>query len=197
MHSLKTLLAHVIFSTLPILLSHATPISWPLPKPLTDSNTTITFDGDSTWHTFHGKTSHISGKIWLENPQDFSSIRANISIPSNTLDTDRESRDERLREVMEAETYKVITFNLTRTRNLCNPDEIAYNTQCLAEIGGELTILKTTKQISVPVQITRVKDGFTILGSFEIDWSEFGVEDPSILVAKVYPTVKINFRVEI
>ena len=54
--------------------------SWNLPVELTDKNTTVKFEVDSTWHMVHGTTAHISGNAKLLKPEDPSSVNVNLSI---------------------------------------------------------------------------------------------------------------------
>jgi len=83
---------------------------WNLPQQLSDTNTTVTFEVDSTWHLVEGKTAGIHGRVWLENQADTNSINIEVSLPVARFDTDRESRDEKLRTVMYAQRYPEVSF---------------------------------------------------------------------------------------
>jgi hypothetical protein len=86
--------------------------SWNLPQELNDQNTQVTFAVDSTWHMVHGVTSGLAGKVWLADPKNQASLKAEIRIPVARFNTDNASRDERLREVMAAKEYQEVVLRL-------------------------------------------------------------------------------------
>lgn len=168
---------------------------WNLPMQASDANVKAAFEVDSTWHMVHGTTSSLTGKIWLENPADFSSVRATLHIPVSAFDTQRKSRDRRMREVMAADTYPEVVFELLGTEGLCSPQKIAVESPCPAKLNGRLTIRGTSMDVLLPVNVSRRAHAFVIEGKKDITWADYGVEDPSILIAKVDPIVTVNFEV--
>jgi polyisoprenoid-binding protein YceI len=168
--------------------------SWKLPAPLDDSNTSITFVVDSTWHTVHGSTKGVKGHVELENPKDPLSVRAELSIPVSFFNTDGESRDDRLREVMASALFPTVSFTSSRLSESCAPQKVAAASRCEGTLRGILKIRDVQKEIGLPVTITTDKDHFIVQGELPIRWADFHVEDPSILIAKLDPTVTITYR---
>lgn len=171
--------------------------TWNLPSEIDDTNTKVNFEVDSTWHFIEGDTKKISGKIWLEDPKDYSSVRASINLPVAEFDTDGESRDERMREVMHADAYPEVSYTISKLNGLCDPKGLTEGLSCDFTTEGSLTISGVTKQISFPSKVIREKDAYTISGSTTIQWADFNIEDPSILVAKLDPDAKIIFSIKI
>lgn len=171
------------------------PKHWNLPVQLNDQNTRISFEVDSTWHLVEGKTSGVSGAIWLADQGDPLSIRGDIKIPVARFNTDWESRDEELRHVMDIAHYPDVSFHLAGTQSLCKPDSLVEAASCTGELLGDLEIKSHRAPQAVGVQVRRDGDDFIVAGDFSINWSEFGVEDPSILIAKVQPQAKIMFEI--
>ena len=167
--------------------------AWNLPSALNDNNTTVTFEVDSTWHLVHGTTRGVSGKVWLESPKDFRSIRAELSLPVKSFDTDSESRDERLLEVMAAEQFPNVSFVANAAPNLCDPTTVTESSPCKADLLGTLTIRNVAKPVAIPVTVESKAGHYTIKGALSVQWADFGVEDPSILIAKLDPTVVVSF----
>ncbi|MFM1847793.1 MAG: hypothetical protein RL417_1267 [Pseudomonadota bacterium] len=173
---------------------------WQLPQEITDSNTKVSFEVDSTWHLVEGKTAGLHGRIWLENSADPLSVRIEAAIPVGRFDTDSKSRDEKLRKVMHAARYPEVIFRgreLTAREPGCNPAQIALGAGCKFEIGGELVIGAVSREVLLPIVAERTPEGFAVSGELEIEWADYGVEDPSILIAQLEPTVRIKVGVKL
>lgn len=168
---------------------------WNLPQELNDQNLKIDFAVDSTWHLVEGATSSISGKAWLDNPQDFRSVRAEISLPVATFDTQNSRRDRRMREVMQAEQFPNVNFRLEQVLEVCDPKTVKEGHVCNFRVRGVLRIRDVEKTIDWPSKISYqpALAAFKLEGKSEIDWQDFGIEDPSIFIAKVYPQAQISF----
>lgn len=171
--------------------------TWNLPSDINDTNTKVNFEVDSTWHFIEGDTKKVSGKIWLEDPRDYSSVRASINLPVAEFNTDGESRDERMREVMHAESYPEVSYSISKLNGLCDPKGLKEGLSCDFITEGSLMISGVTKPVSFPSKVTREQNAYTISGSTTIQWADFNIEDPSILVAKLDPDAKIKFSITI
>ncbi len=170
--------------------------SWYLPLELNDRNTSISFEIDSTWHLIHGKTSGIRGRVWLEEPNDPKSIHGDVSIPVSLFDTDNSSRDERLREVMNAKKFGDVTFSINLVEKLCLPQSLIPNEGCSGSATGSLSIGGHEEVVPLIFLVTRTLNGFTIVGTAVFSWRIFPIEDPSILVAQLDDDVKVSFTVD-
>ena len=168
---------------------------WNTPATLSDSNTTVSFAVDSTFHYVEGHTKGITGRAWLESPSDYRSIRAELSLPVAQFDTDSARRDARMREVLHADTSPAVQVAVAGSDSVCDPDGITAATPCSMALTTKLTINQTTKTMSIPATITRNGDSFIVTGSSSLQWADYGVEDPSILIARLDPTVTINFSI--
>lgn len=192
------LITALLFSSLFVQLSVAAQSlsTWYLPQAVTDKNAQISFDLETTWHDVHGKTSGLEGKVWLADPNDSQQVNVELSLPVSKFDTDNSSRDETLREVMNEPEFKHVIFKVSKLTQDCKPELVTEKGPCLDSLLATLKIRDIEKNILVPVTISSEPAGFLIKGNVSINWSEYGVEDPSIfLIASVDPVVKINFQV--
>lgn len=171
--------------------------SWYLPTELSTKNTEVRFELDSTWHTVYGRLKTLSGRVSLEDSKDPSSARFELSFPVSSFDTDNGSRDEEMREVMAAAKFPDVTFRSSGGRLTCTPQAVKASGSCEDKLSGVLTIRGMSKLVEIPVRIQTSGTGYEVSGRLPIRWGEFGVEDPSILVAKVAPIVSVIFRVEL
>ena len=176
--------------------AYATP--WNLPTDITNENTKVTFEVDSTWHLIEGSVKQISGRVWLQDELDDRSIKAKINFPIASFDTGNSSRDEELRKVMHAQQIPDVQLELNNIAlAACSLSALEKSTVCQQEILGELTINNVKKNVPLHTTFTKQGDDYIIAGTTELRWEDYGVDDPSILVAKVYPSVKINFSVNL
>lgn len=195
---LRSVLLAVFASTLFLISVAANASPWNLPAALTPKNTTISFELDSTWHTVHGAVPKLFGELSLEDPEDPTSVIGKITIPVHSLDTDNSSRDEEMREVMDAEEFPNVIFKVTKLTPSCEAEfygETAptKTTECPYEALGTVTIRNVSKQLPITGKVIRSGDTYTISGKTKLFWEEFGVEDPSIFIARVDKEVVVSF----
>ena len=166
--------------------------NWPLPVSLDDSNTTVTFEVDSTWHTIHGKTSGVSGDLHLADPVQPDSIRGTITIPVAKFDTDNSSRDSKLREVMSETKYNNVEFVLDSFAGGC-PQAIPAS-GCKTSAEGTLKIADHSETVKIDLTVTRANNSTYVEGTSKLSWRAFPIEDPSIMIAKLYDDVTVKFK---
>jgi polyisoprenoid-binding protein YceI len=169
--------------------------SWNLPQELNDQNTQVTFAVDSTWHMVHGVTSGLAGKVWLADPKNQASLKAEIRIPVARFNTDNASRDERLREVMAAKEYQEVVLRLNSGPD-CSITQGELS-ECRGELLGSLEIRGVSKDLRLPYLIKKDGEHYLVSGELSLMWGSFGVEDPSILIARVDPEVTIKYQVRL
>ena len=186
---------------LPLFFLHtkaaADPTNWKLPLQLNDSNTTVNFEADSTWHVVHGTTKGVRGKIWSSDQSDPSSVLSEIFFPVGNFNTDNDSRDEKLREVMAEVNFKDVVFRSTKLEGGCTPETVINKGSCSAALVGNLEIRGQTKPVKIDCTIKKEGQGFQIDGSLPIKWPDYGVEDPSIIIARLDKIVTVHFKVMI
>lgn len=194
----STILLSVTISTL-IFLSplYASPnVRWELPMNITDENTEIKFEVDTTWHVVFGKVSGISGNVLLRDPKENASIQGEIQIPVKNFSTGWDARDESLLDHMNVDKFPKVIFKINRLKNPCQPSEASEN-GCKTTLLSNLSICDISKDVEVDAIIKKVDDHFEVTGSYPIQWAQYNVDDPSIIVAKVNPTVTVHFKVKL
>lgn len=170
---------------------------WHLPQDLDDGNVTIEFELDTTWHTVHGKTSLIKGNASLADEKDPTTVKVEVQLPVSKFDTGGSMRDSELREVMASDYFPFVVFEVMRLMRGCTPAVVLERGQCADELDGMLRIRDKRSPTTIPVVIKRDGDGFAIVGKTDIRWADFGVEDPSMLIARVKPIVTVHFEVHL
>ncbi len=166
---------------------------WYLPQDFDTHNISVRFEVDSTWHMVEGDTSGLVGRVWLKDPADYHSVQADLELPVALFNTHNQSRDKRLRQVMHADTFPKVHFALSEARNICDPNVVKEGYVCDFLLLGALKIRDVEKSIEIPARVAYDKDQkvFFITGNVKVKWQEFGIEDPSIFIAKVDPLVDL------
>jgi polyisoprenoid-binding protein YceI len=171
--------------------------TWRLPSPLNDSNTKVSFVVDSTWHTVNGTTKDLNGSVALRDLKDPLSIVVDLKIQVKTFDTDSDSRDEKLQECMASDSYPVASFISRHLSDSCKPALIDATGQCSGTLTGTLTMRDVSKEVALPVSITKGQDSYFISGALPVAWADYNIEDPSILIAKLDPIVTISYETRV
>ena len=178
-------------------LAQSSASQWNLPVKISNTNTFVRFDVDTTWHVVEGNVGQPSGRIWLESATDPNSIRAELRFQVGSFDTGNGSRDKEMRTVMSADMYPDVTFIAQQVVGLCSPSSLGNGQTCSATLEGAVTIRNITKPITLPIAVTRRANTFEIVGKTSLMWNEFGVEDPSIFIARVDKAVQISFKISL
>jgi len=171
--------------------------NWNLPHDLSDADTKVNFQVDSTWHLINGNTSGIRGRVWLAEAKDQLSLRAKVVLPVARFDTEVASRDKRLREVMDSEHSPSVTLWVDALRPQCGLQEFLSASRCPALVDARLTIRGHEGSMRFTGEVSRSAGKFTLQGEVRFSWVDFGVEDPSILIAKLDPEVVVSYSVSI
>ena len=171
--------------------------TWDLPSPLNDTNTKVSFVVDSTFHTINGTTKNLQGMVSLKDTHDPLSIVVDLKIQVKTFDTDWDSRDEKLQECMASETFPLASFTSRRLSDSCKPVVIDIAGRCSGKLTGTLTMRDVTREVELPVEIVKENNSYLISGLLPVQWADYNIEDPSILIARLDPTVNISYQTRV
>ena len=171
--------------------------TWDLPSPLNDTNTKVSFVVDSTFHTINGTTKNLQGMVSLKDTHDPLSIVVDLKIQVKTFDTDWDSRDEELQECMASETFPLASFTSRRLSDSCKPLVIDIAGRCSGKLTGTLTMRDVTREVELPVEIVKENNSYLISGLLPVQWADYNIEDPSILIARLDPTVNISYQTRV
>jgi YceI-like domain len=188
---LKLIYLFALFISLPVKAEEF----WNLPKELNDTNIKIKFEVDSTWHTVHGTTKNIKGELSLQDKTDPKSINGSIELPVIDFNTDNSSRDEKMLKVMHADNWPKVEVKFVKVDNICLPDTLLEGRDCSFIVKSKVKISGNEKDIDIPGKVVLESGNYKINGEVNLNWQSFGVEDPSIFIASVDPTVKIIFSI--
>ena len=113
-----------------------------------------------------------------------------LQVTAAALRTGLGPRDARLLAyALEVTRFPSITYTVTDARGL------APKGGGEAILRGSVTIRDVTRPLDVPVHYGWEGTSLRLSGRVELSWADFGVPDPSVLVATVSPQVTVSFEV--
>ena len=92
---------------------------WRLPLELSEANTSVIFEVDSTWHLVKGEAQVIKGRVWQEDPQDNQTVHASVKLAVQDMVTGDKKRDKKMHLVMHAATYPHVIFEMNSISGIC------------------------------------------------------------------------------
>lgn len=111
-------------------------------------------------------------------------LKGEITIPSISLQSENEGRDNHMHETIHAKIEKLITVKLTKVQKI----------DTFYEIYADLTLNGVTKQI---VSICKIKEDSSTLkldGNFSIKMTDYNIEKPSMLFFTVRDQVDVQYN---
>jgi polyisoprenoid-binding protein YceI len=171
---------------------------WNLPANLDVNNTKISFKLDSTWHLVEGEVKQLTGHLELKDPKDFRSIFGWVEFSVLDLDTDNSTRDKKMRRVMHADKFPKVRFELIEVKGLCDPEHLIEKASGCSGLGlGKLSIAGVTLPSELKIEVQQVENKYVVAGVTKLKWADFGIEDPSIIVAYIDDIVEIAFNLSL
>jgi len=135
-----------------------------------------------------GRTGDVSGTIQI---QGNALTAATFEVNLKTITTNQTQRNSRVQSALETSDFPTATFTLTQPVAL-GADPVAGETVSVTAVGN-LTLHGVTKQVEVPLEAKLVGDTAVVVGSFDITFSDYGVEVPK---APIVLSVADNGEVE-
>ncbi|MCC6955111.1 MAG: YceI family protein, partial [Deltaproteobacteria bacterium] len=74
----------------------------------------------------------------------------------------------------------------------CDIASLSEGAECQSALSGKLTIRGNERPARLEVRIARRSGSLDVSGSTTVNWADFNVEDPSILVARLDRAVQIH-----
>jgi polyisoprenoid-binding protein YceI len=120
-----------------------------------------------------GRTGDVSGSMTIA---DGTLTEADVEVQMATITTDRSQRDSRVRSALDTDSIPTAGFVLTEPVDL-GSDPAASDVSVTAT--GELTLHGVTRTVEVPLEARLVDGTVVVVGSFEVQFSDYDVEAPS------------------
>ena len=154
-----------------------------------DNNSgTIKFDLGSTLHTVPGDATSFVSELNIDE-----AVSGKLVVQASSIKTGIGVRDDRMYDFcLGANTYPTIAFEV---RDVTGDKDGLKSKSGTGSVNlhGKLTIRSTSRDIVIPATYSWGETGLSLKGDARVNWSEYGVPDPSILISKVEPVLDLKF----
>ncbi|MEO6126550.1 MAG: YceI family protein [Ilumatobacteraceae bacterium] len=123
-----------------------------------------------------GRTREVTGSLTLDGSQI---TAAEFTVDMTTLKSDETNRDRKFNgAIMNTKVFPTATFTITAPIDLGTVP--ADGIEVTASATGDLTIHGVTKSVTIEVQAQRNANIVDVLGSTDIVFADYGIDNPSV-----------------
>ena len=147
-----------------------------------------------------GKNKSVSGEItWIKINSSIQ-FNAQIVIDAAKFESDNETRDEDIREILEANRYPQIVFELSNIEDfdtrIINEEGKILEEQSFIAVGM-LRVHGISKEIRFPISISLQKNQIFVEGTEKIRFTDFNIEPPTFgwIVSRASDELTIKARI--
>lgn len=147
-----------------------------------------------------GKNKSVSGKITWIKINSSVQFNSQIVIDAAKFESDNETRDEDIREILEANRYPQIVFELSNIEDfdmrLIGEEGKTLEEQSFIAVGT-LRVHGISKEIRFPISITLQKNQIFVEGTAQIRFTDFNIEPPTVgwIVKRTSDELTIKARI--
>ena len=151
---------------------------------------TLSFDAHSTFGSFHGETSHVTGAI--VGAQDYGMTRGWVEASVATIVTGSGRRDRDLRAVLDVARHPTMHFEL-RGGTVVSAS-LGSRDVTTALLHGALSIRGVKRAVELPATITRNAAITRVSSVFSLDLADYGIGGLTRLlgILRVHPRIDIR-----
>jgi polyisoprenoid-binding protein YceI len=156
-----------------------------------NSGSRITFDMSSSLHDFQGKVDSFTGTL------DGDAGTGALSIDATSLTTELGPRDTKMHEFcLESSKFSTISFDVKSiTGDLAGLQSGSGSGKIV--LNGNLTIRDMYVEENIETDYSFEDGVLTLRGSLRTSWKDLGVPDPSIIISKLDPSMKVKFKLKL
>jgi polyisoprenoid-binding protein YceI len=157
-----------------------------------DPESFVEYEASDVNATWTGQAS-VSRLEFSLNPERLSSSSLTIVVNSGDFNSGNIFRDTNARRtVFESSTYPEIVFVSKQIR--ADVDTLADGESREVTLAGDLTMHGVTQELETVATVSLMGNTVTATGSFEVNYTDFGMRQPTLFAVIVSPTVIIRFN---
>jgi polyisoprenoid-binding protein YceI len=160
----------------------------------------INFELSTNVHPVKADVEKFKGSITVKSSDDknITSVNGILEIDTTSINTNIALCDVRIqKETLNTSKYPKITFKVSDTEVISN--KIAIDNTIDLKLLGTLMIRDTSKKVEIPVKATLSadKNSAIVEGKYKINFNDYNIPDPSVLIAKVNPIIELSFKLKV
>jgi polyisoprenoid-binding protein YceI len=177
----------------------------PVSYTIEPTSTEMYVEGGSTIHDWSCPVKGLSGSLRVDTAQTVNASPASplsgvlstqVSVPVNSIQCDKETMNEKLREALQMNAYPEVYFSLEDAQVSPLPDSGAH--WFAVDATGELILAGERRQIDLPVQGRRHDDGtLRLTGSHTIRLSDYDIDRPSALMGTITVSKEVTVHFDV
>lgn len=153
----------------------------------------IAYDASDPNATWTGRAP-VSRLEFTLDPERLADSSLTIAVKPGDFSSGNFIRDTNARlTVFESNTYPEIVFVSKKVR--ADADTLADGESRQVTLIGDLTMHGVTQELETVATVARVGNTITAMGSFEVNYTDFEMRQPTLFAVVVNPTVTIRFNV--
>ena len=127
-----------------------------------------------------GRTGAITGQVTIaEAAGAYRAQNARFTVDVSQLKSDQAKRDNRIRSIgLQTDQFPQASFDAAGPITI--PAAAVKGAAATVEVQGDLLLHGQSRSVKLPLQIQRDGAQIKIVGSYQFNWSDFGMEAPSI-----------------
>jgi hypothetical protein len=150
---------------------------WNLPVEVSDRNTRLSVSIETSTDRLSGTVRSLSGRMWLADPKDPTSIRAQLEIPTSDFETGDTNRDIQLRGLLGALGVGGASLELRAVGGGCYPGYVKLGRPCEGRLAGEIAFQGVRRPIDLPFKIKREGPRYRVDGRLALPAHAFALSD--------------------
>jgi polyisoprenoid-binding protein YceI len=161
-----------------------------------DKRNLVRFESRAPMETFEGKTRQVSGYVEFDPRSLPDSAVILVEVDLASLDTGIPLRNRHMRENhLDTAQYPKAVFRGGRLESEGHPSLVPGQSAAF-RVSGKFELHGVTRDITVPVEATRLDDGsLHLVSRFEVKLSDYRISRPQFLLLKLDETQRITFDV--
>ncbi len=144
----------------------------------------------SSLHDFDGKAKSFKGSL------DTDAGTGSLTVDASSLTTELGPRDSKMHSFcLESSSNPKIELDVTSIGGDLAGLQSGAGAGSIS-LNGTLTIRGYYDDVSIPTEYSWEGDELTLKGKLRMSWKTYGVPDPSIVISKLDPSMKVKFKVK-
>ena len=147
--------------------------------------TLVCFESHAPMESFEGTTRKVTGRILFDPAAIGDSVTVEVEVDLATLDTGIALRNRHMRENhLETDAYPTAVFRGGRVTGR-SADAVGVGDTVTLELAGTFTLHGVTRELTVPVTLTRRESVLAVGTHFDVHLSDYEIARPRFLLLKL------------
>lgn len=157
----------------------------------TQGNGSISFHNKASLHEFEGKAKSFSGNL------DTVAGTGSMTIQATSLTTSLGPRDTKMHSFcLESDSYTTITFDVSSVGGDTAGLQSGEGSGTIT-LNGTLNIRDVGQSVAITTKYDHADGALRLSGSHAMQWTDYSVPDPSIIISKLYPDMTVRFNLNL